>query len=556
MNLKSLPIRQFVGSHVILMLPFVAAHTAVMCFRPVQVVALPAMLATGSVWKVAMGISDSSRHFQIAVQQAESGDIEAAEQNYVEALRLQPSFAEAHDRLARLRASAGDFAGAVRSCSEVVRLSPGSSGAYANLGYMHMMDRQLTEAEANYRVALRLDPSSAPALSGLADILHVQGDIAAAEAGWRAARRLDKNLPLVHESLGALFGDQGRDREAIRSYRKAMKLEPSRASVHLKLAGLYHKLGKLGDAEKRYRAAIRLNPAEAEQFDTHKWLGLLLALRGAADEAAAVLEEAAELRKGSGRLPVTLVMNLADEREREFIAARNTEAKGFRAFCREAALQGHEVAAKLPQALRAVRQAENSPKWVAAYLAESLAIFGFEKNKLPPGSAYGAVWFAGFQEALRKAQQHLSCSRAQDNPVPDRVLVLGSAFGEQCLFAAALGLPCVGLDLLCNSTVQLGRRIVAKHDLAHWVDLHCGDAVAAAGLGSSSLVFINDYTWESASRIKMQQRLAKEIPKGAALVSFNLDTWDWEADEKLKLVETVQISVSWGHVEVQVRVKQ
>ena len=123
------------------------------------------------------------------------------------------------------------------------------------------------------------------------------------------------------------------------------------------------------------------------------------------------------------------------------------------------------------------------------FLLESVAVFGLSQNRLGTASSFGSVWFIGFRRVMETAHAH-SSRLASERPV---TFVMGSGLGEQCFFAAALGMSCVGYDVLCNSTVSQARRIVSEHQLEQLSIRHlCGSAVESEGLEEAAAVFLND----------------------------------------------------------------
>ncbi|CAK0909548.1 unnamed protein product [Prorocentrum cordatum] len=375
---------------------------------------------------------DASAMLEKAKAQLQRGESAKAEKSLRKVIRSSPHNGEAHNMLCRVRAQLGKFAAAEQSCAEVVRLNPGSGGAFANLAYMQELrgGDALAEAESNYRKALSLEPTNANAVGALPGIL---------------------------QRVGGQLQDLGRDKEAESKYAEAVRLNPKLGSVHQLLGGLQHKRGDLRAAEESYRKATKLSPIEAEAADVFKWLGLLQAARGASEEAISTLRRGVKLRRKSGRPAVSLVMNLGTMGDEHFRQARSEEFEVFSQACASAEKAGNEVASRLPEALKAVRRFEESADWIAPSLVEYAAIFGLS----PVQGAYGAVWYPSFRDALAMA-------RARGHPAeddPGLVVVFGIALGEQCLFAVAAGMRCIGYELLCNSTVQPGRQMVEERSI-------------------------------------------------------------------------------------------
>merc|ERR1712048_506004 len=99
---------------------------------------------------------------------------------------------------------------------------------------------------------------------------------------------------------------------------------------------------------------------------------------------------------------------------------------------------------------------------------------------------------------------------------PPLLIVLGSALGYQCLFAAALGLRCEGYDLLCKSMVARAQGVAQVHGLANQMSFHCGDATIV-DLSLAAVVWANDFTWPTEVRAKLQERAAREMQESAVL---------------------------------------
>ncbi|CAE7218406.1 Tmtc4, partial [Symbiodinium microadriaticum] len=491
--------------------------------------------------------SRSLEHLQQAQELSAAGQQHAAVASVRQALRLEPSSGEAHHLLGQLLASLGDLAAARQSFAEVTRLNPTSAGAWANLGYIQSLDgRRPSDVEKSYQTALRLEPEHLNSIKGLAELKQAQSDYAGAEKLLLEALRKAKAAkaapaPSLYLSLASLYEDLGKDEKAAKAYKAALKLDASIGLAHLGLGRLQHKHGKLRASEKSYRKAIEFVPEECERFDIYKWLGIFLAARGANEEATKVLTRAVQLRREAGRLTSSLIMNLPDEAL--YLETRRKEAASFADACRVPALR------KLPLALAAVRSLESDEAWLVPFLLESVAVFGLSQNRLGTASSFGSVWFIGFRRVMETAHAH-SSRLASERPV---TFVMGSGLGEQCFFAAALGMSCVGYDVLCNSTVSQARRIVSEHQLEQLSIRHlCGSAVESEGLEEAAAVFLNDYSFEQPLHEQLELHLARNLRPGAIVASFS----PWNHETGFAVVATVEVETSWGDVPVEIRLKK
>ena len=178
-------------------------------------------------------------------------------------------------------------------------------------------------------------------------------------------------------------------------------------------------------------------------------------------------------------------------------------------------------------------------------------------------------------------------------------VVVGSALGEQCLFALVLGFArCVGYEVLCESMVRPARKIARDHDLPRHVlrflcvDVSAGPRHEGATTGDdeeeqakekekengtrppspkgpvrqlgleevleggerksswdstrTALVWVNDEAFPPPLRRAIQARLVRDLPEGVLVVVYK-DPVDapWR-QEALPIVDTVDVELSWS----------
>lgn len=95
-----------------------------------------------------------------------------AAQAYLEALRLDPTMANAMTNLGNVRYRMGDIAEAKRWYHQALRLDAGQSEAWYNLGYLHFELGELQSALESFQRAVQADPGFANAHFNLAMTLE------------------------------------------------------------------------------------------------------------------------------------------------------------------------------------------------------------------------------------------------------------------------------------------------------------------------------------------------------------------------------------------------
>jgi Tfp pilus assembly protein PilF len=182
-----------------------------------------------------------------------------ARRHVIEALRVQPNYAEAHVNLATILRRAG----------------------------------QTDEAEREYRVALSLQPRNIEGHSGYGALLFNQGRANEALREFWEVVQLKPEYAGGHFVLGRMFAALGRTDQAIPEFFEAIRLRPDDADAHHSLGVALLGRGRLSEAIAEFGAEAQLKPADAS---VHNNLGKLLASMGRFDEAIAQFSEALRIK--------------------------------------------------------------------------------------------------------------------------------------------------------------------------------------------------------------------------------------------------------------------
>lgn len=263
--------------------------------------------------------------------------------------------------------------------------------------------------------------------------------------------------------------------------------------------------GNASGAEGWLQLALQEDP---HSVDAHTQRGVLAGLRNESDGGEAHFRRAIEELLAAGRSPAHFSMNL-EGGERRYRESLTDEARQFAEVSADAAAGSTNLAG----ALREIRETENDTEWLLAWRLETHRVFGYASDS----AAYGALWFPAFRQLLDQAPVAEALARQRLVRPPRRIAVVGSALGEQCLFAAAVGWRCVGHELLCGSMVDRARAIAVHHGLEDWVEFRCEPV---SSLSSTALLVVNDLTWPDGVRGEIQELAERELPEGALFVSY------------------------------------
>jgi tetratricopeptide (TPR) repeat protein len=147
--------------------------------------------------------------------------------DYNEALRLDPTNANALNGRGALRSDLGDATGAMADYDAAIRFDPRGRDAYNNRGNQRRAQGNLRGAIADYDQALRLNPRNAHALANRCIARHRLNEAALAQADCAAAiEAAAPDNPWPHTSRGRLALLAGEVRQATEDANEAVRRDP------------------------------------------------------------------------------------------------------------------------------------------------------------------------------------------------------------------------------------------------------------------------------------------------------------------------------------------
>ena len=231
-------------------------------------------------------------HNNLAVLLKRRGETERAADHYRHAIDEWPQYAEAHYNFAILLEELRQPDAALAYYLNALRWRPDHPDAHHRYANLLAARGQTEEAERHYQEALRLRPGDGEAHSNYATVLERLGQPARAEQHYREALQLRPDYGEMHYNLAIFLEGQNRLDEAEQHYRAALRLRPGAPEVHKNLAALLHSKGDLAEAEIHYAAALRLRPRDPE---TNYNFALLAQAKGDMETAERHFRLASEL---------------------------------------------------------------------------------------------------------------------------------------------------------------------------------------------------------------------------------------------------------------------
>lgn len=239
-----------------------------------------------------------------------SGDCELAQYYYREALKLEPSNAEALVGNGRSLACRNNYPLAIEAFQKAIDANPDNIQAYVHLALtyqdQYLSDRErypnrLSEALRALETAEGKEPNNARVLNAKGVILFQMGSLQPAqttlEKAVEAASQAEADMgaaerSVVHVNLGKTYRDLGKLEQALNSFRRAVVMDPGSASAHNNLGNVHYRLGNCGEAEYELSQAASLDP---ESLSAVSQLAIALFECGEVERSITHFEQALEL---------------------------------------------------------------------------------------------------------------------------------------------------------------------------------------------------------------------------------------------------------------------
>jgi len=169
---------------------------------------------------------DAASHMAAGQAAFDSGNLVKAEQEYGDAVALDPKSARAQFGLGNVYVRLNRLADAEKAFKAALASDSRMASAQANLGVVYYQMGQLPQAAAALDAALRLEPDDAATLYLLGAVRLQENNLPEAEKLLVRARERKPDLPEVYYGLGVLYRLKGQKEAAIQSFQKFLSVGP------------------------------------------------------------------------------------------------------------------------------------------------------------------------------------------------------------------------------------------------------------------------------------------------------------------------------------------
>jgi type IV pilus assembly protein PilF len=199
-------------------------------------------------------------HYDLGIQQQQSGDVHSAYSQFQKSLELDPNFAEAHNALGiLLHIAFGRPQEAIAQYQSAIAIRPTFSEAKTNLANVYLDEARYDEAILLYREVLN-------------DMLYPTPYIAQGNLGWaiykksggqkdqvkqaiqhiKSAVITNPKFCLGYKNLGTIEGEQGEVAESCKSFAKYREACPDVADAYYREGVCLARMGDKTSARQRF----------------------------------------------------------------------------------------------------------------------------------------------------------------------------------------------------------------------------------------------------------------------------------------------------------------
>jgi Flp pilus assembly protein TadD len=234
---------------------------------------------------IARGESNADVHNLLGWCWLKSNDLNQAEQEVDQAIRLDPSSVTNYLDLARMQLAGRRLDAALESARRTVKLFPASPEAWLLKGSIETAAQRLADAVTSYTTAVHLNRNNPEAELALASAQWLAGMTAQSRASFhRLLQRYPRNAASYVTYADFLTSVEPGDTEQVTKLMKtALSLDPSLVEPHYYLGNLALTRRRLDEAVQQLETAIRLDPDSSK---VHFALSRALRQQGRPEESA------------------------------------------------------------------------------------------------------------------------------------------------------------------------------------------------------------------------------------------------------------------------------
>lgn len=203
---------------------------------------------------------EASEFFKQGLEKFDRGDYRPAIEDFNQALRNNPDFADAYYYRGMSRYKKGDALGAINDYSQLLRINPSHVEAYSNRGLIRALLGDRWGGMQDYNQALQIDSQHIKTYLNRSSLRVELEDYQGAIADCNAVLNINPNLPKAYLIRGLAHSELAEYSTAMEDYNQTLKINPNLAEVYVNRGLNRTALGDYQEAIADFNQAIQLNP--------------------------------------------------------------------------------------------------------------------------------------------------------------------------------------------------------------------------------------------------------------------------------------------------------
>ena len=208
---------------------------------------------------------------------------------FLNAVQVDPNFADAHYKLAQSFVKTMQFGRAVQELQRTIEIQPANYPAHIDLANLLIAGGNLAQAQQQADLLLAQQPNGQQVHVVLSSLKAARGDTPGAVDEMEKAVALGANGWESYDNLALLEARNNQPDAAEATFKRALEVDPKVLDTLMLLGAFYQAQGRPTDAEQQFRNAMTVAPKDPSPRVS---LARLLWLQGKKQEAEDFLREA------------------------------------------------------------------------------------------------------------------------------------------------------------------------------------------------------------------------------------------------------------------------
>jgi predicted O-linked N-acetylglucosamine transferase (SPINDLY family) len=211
-------------------------------------------------------LSLSAVSFQNGAKLHQAGNLQEAETQYREALKLNPHSFESLHFLGILKAQMDECPEAIELFNKAIVINPQNEQVYLNRGLAKYKLGNLQPALDDFLRSTKIAPQYAEAYFNIGNTYQELGEFTQAVVSYDKAVSFSPGYAEAFNNRGNALQELGQFQEALKSYQRAIEITPNYAEAYFNCGTLFQATKDFQGAIKYFDQAIQLEPGSIEAY--------------------------------------------------------------------------------------------------------------------------------------------------------------------------------------------------------------------------------------------------------------------------------------------------